>query len=65
MMKKLTLILSTLALITGLSSVRAETIEHNLLPGKPFEGTTINILSVVTPQFDGLMLRDDEFTGGL
>ncbi|MYE37569.1 MAG: sugar ABC transporter substrate-binding protein [Rhodobacteraceae bacterium] len=62
MMKKLTLILSTLALITGLSSVRAETIEHNLLPGKPFEGTTINILSVVTPQFDGLMLRDDEFT---
>ncbi len=40
MMKKLTLILSALALITGLSSVRAETIEHNLLPGKPFEGTT-------------------------
>ncbi len=62
MMKKLTLILSTLALITGLSSVRAETIEHNLLPGKPFGGTTINILSVVTPQFDGLMLRDEEFT---
>lgn len=61
-MKKLTLILSTLALITGLSSVRAETIEHNLLPGKPFGGTTINILSVVTPQFDGLMLRDEEFT---
>ena len=62
MMKKLTLILSALALITGLSSVQAETIEHNLLPGKPFDGTTINILSVVTPQFDGLMLRDEEFT---
>ncbi|MYJ86519.1 MAG: extracellular solute-binding protein, partial [Rhodobacteraceae bacterium] len=61
-MKKLTLILSALALITGLSSIRAETIEHNLLPGKPFDGTTINILSVVTPQFDGLMLRDEEFT---
>ncbi|MYI70741.1 MAG: sugar ABC transporter substrate-binding protein, partial [Boseongicola sp. SB0673_bin_14] len=35
---------------------------HNLLPGKPFEGTKLNILSVVTPQFDGLMLRDEEFT---
>ena len=40
----------------------SETIQHNLLPGKPFEGTTLNILSVVTPQFDGLMLRDGEFT---
>ncbi|MEL7182615.1 MAG: sugar ABC transporter substrate-binding protein [Pseudomonadota bacterium] len=36
--------------------------QHNLLPGKPFEGTKLNILSVVTPQFDGLMLRDAEFT---
>lgn len=36
--------------------------KYNLLPGKPFEGTTLNILSVVTPQFDGLMLRDEEFT---
>lgn len=35
---------------------------YGLLEGKPFEGTTINVLSVVTPQFDGLMLRDDEFT---
>ncbi|WP_238941659.1 sugar ABC transporter substrate-binding protein [Jannaschia sp. Os4] len=37
-------------------------IEYGLLPDKPFEGTTLNVLSVVTPQFDGLMLRDDEFT---
>ena len=36
--------------------------KYNLLAGKPFEGTKLNILSVVTPQFDGLMLRDDEFT---
>ncbi len=43
-------------------SANAETIKHNLLPGKPFEGTKLSILSVVTPQFDGLMLRDDEFT---
>jgi multiple sugar transport system substrate-binding protein len=36
--------------------------DYNLLSGKPFEGTKLNILSVVTPQFDGLMLRGDEFT---
>ena len=36
--------------------------KYNLLPDKPFDGTKLNILSVVTPQFDGLMLRDDEFT---
>ena len=36
--------------------------KYNLLPGKPFAGTKLNILSVVTPQFDGLMLRDNEFT---
>lgn len=35
---------------------------YNLSAGKPYQGTTLNILSVVTPQFDGLMLRDDEFT---
>jgi ABC-type glycerol-3-phosphate transport system substrate-binding protein len=35
---------------------------YGLLEGKPFEGTTLNVLSVVTPQFEGLMLRDDEFT---
>ncbi|MCY4461979.1 MAG: sugar ABC transporter substrate-binding protein [Albidovulum sp.] len=40
----------------------ADETKYNLLPGKPFEGTTLDILSVVTPQFDGLMLRDDEFT---
>lgn len=36
--------------------------DYNLLPDKPFAGTKLNILSVVTPQFDGLMLRDEEFT---
>ena len=35
---------------------------YGLKAGKPYEGTTLKILSVVTPQFDGLMLRDDEFT---
>ena len=41
-------------------SVRAE--KYGLEDGKPYAGTTLNILSVVTPQFDGLMLRDEEFT---
>lgn len=36
--------------------------KYNLTAGKPHAGTKLNILSVVTPQFDGLMLRDDEFT---
>lgn len=36
--------------------------KYGLKEGKPYDGTTLNILSVVTPQFDGLMLRDEEFT---
>lgn len=35
---------------------------YGLKDGKPHAGTTLKILSVVTPQFDGLMLRDKEFT---
>ncbi|MEL6677769.1 MAG: sugar ABC transporter substrate-binding protein [Pseudomonadota bacterium] len=60
--------LASLAMATALAGLPAATLadghlaDHNLLPGKPFEGTKLNILSVVTPQFDGLMLRDGEFT---
>ncbi|MEM1401315.1 MAG: sugar ABC transporter substrate-binding protein, partial [Pseudomonadota bacterium] len=59
--------LTKAALIAGSLAVapiaaQAQDMPYNLLDGKPFEGTTLNILSVVTPQFDGLMLRDDEFT---
>jgi multiple sugar transport system substrate-binding protein len=36
--------------------------KYALLPGKPFDGTKLNILSVVTPQLEGLMLRAPEFT---
>ncbi|WP_170419232.1 ABC transporter substrate-binding protein [Ruegeria atlantica] len=43
-------------------SASAEDIPYNLKEGQPYAGTKLNILSVVTPQFDGLMLRDDEFT---
>lgn len=39
----------------------AEELPYGLKPGKPYAGTTINVLAVVTPQFKGLALRDDEF----
>ena len=49
-------------LATGpLASVAGE-LPYGLEEGKPYAGTTLNILSVVTPQFEGLMLRDGEFT---
>ncbi|MDA8001544.1 MAG: hypothetical protein MPK06_07535 [Alphaproteobacteria bacterium] len=57
--------LSSLAastLLPGLRQAGAQNLPYGLLPGKPHEGTTLNILSVVTPQFNGLKLRDDEFT---
>ncbi len=51
------------ALASGLAGAAlAEDLPYNLTPDKPFEGTKLNILSVVTPQFDGLMLRAKEFT---
>ena len=64
-MKKRTLLQSgVLAALMFLSppAAQAEDLPYNLLDGKPFAGTKLNILSVVTPQFDGLMLRDGEFT---
>lgn len=51
--------LSALIATTGFA---ADQTKYGLLDGKPFDGTKLNILSVVTPQFDGLMLRDQEFT---
>ncbi|WP_245947143.1 hypothetical protein [Jannaschia seohaensis] len=55
---------ASFAAMTAAGAAYAEShqIDYGLLAGKPFEGTTLNILSVVTPQFDGLMLRDDELT---
>jgi len=50
------------ALVVATAIANAQETPYNLLPDKPFAGTELNILSVVTPQFDGLMLRDGEFT---
>ena len=64
-MRKRTFVKAGLAAATLLLapfSASAQDLPHNLLSGKPFAGTKLNILSVVTPQFDGLMLRDGEFT---
>ncbi|MCY4169920.1 MAG: sugar ABC transporter substrate-binding protein [Rhodobacter sp.] len=64
-MKRRTLITAALTAASVLATpaiISAEDIPYNLLPGKPYAGTKLNILNVVTPQFDGLMLRDGEFT---
>ena len=52
----------TMSLLLAPLASQAQEMPYNLKEGKPYEGTKLNILSVVTPQFDGLMLRDDEFT---
>ena len=40
----------------------AQPVPYGLKPGRPYAGTKLNLLMVVTPQFDGLQLRVDEFT---
>ena len=57
---ELTVVAVTIALLP--LKIMASELPYGLKDGKPFAGTKLNILSVVTPQFDGLMLRDDEFT---
>jgi multiple sugar transport system substrate-binding protein len=58
-----------LGLSAGLGALAAagpaaaqQALPHGLRPGKPFNGVRLNVLAVVTPQFDGLMLRTREFT---
>ena len=64
-MRKLSLLkagIAAVALSVASLAAHAGDMPYDLKEGKPFAGTKLNILSVVTPQFDGLMLRDDEFT---
>jgi multiple sugar transport system substrate-binding protein len=57
------LVLGTaLAIGLGGGAALAAELPYGLKPGKPFAGTKLNVMAVVTPQFDGLALRDDEFT---
>ena len=55
-------ILSAALAAAGTTASVAGDLPYGLKEGKPYAGTTLNILSVVTPQFEGLMLRDGEFT---
>lgn len=57
-----TTLLATVAAGFLISPAHSAELPYGLKEGKPYEGTKLNILSVVTPQFDGLMLRDSEFT---
>ena len=54
--------LASALLAAGPAASLAGDLPYGLKEGKPYAGTTLNILSVVTPQFEGLMLRDGEFT---
>jgi multiple sugar transport system substrate-binding protein len=53
--------LATGAAATWPSLSFAQQLPYGLKSGKPYNGVTLNILAVVTPQFDGLMLRTKEF----
>jgi len=46
----------------ALPTLAQQALPHGLRAGKPFNGVRLNVLAVVTPQFDGLMLRTREFT---
>ena len=61
-MRSLILGTAAAALLPLSALAEAHELPYGLKAGKPYEGTKLDILSVVTPQFDGLMLRDDEFT---
>ena len=49
-------------LAAGSPAALAGELPYGLKAGKPYAGTKLDVLSVVTPQFEGLMLRDGEFT---
>lgn len=55
-------LLAAALLAAGAAASLAGEPPYGLKDGKPFAGAKLNILSVVTPQFEGLMLRDGEFT---
>lgn len=48
--------------LPGPASAGPPLTDIGLRAGKPFAGTRLTILIVVTPQFDGYRLRSDEFT---
>ncbi len=51
-----------MALPSALPAAAQDGAPYGLKPGKPFAGAKLNILAVVTPQFQALQKRQDEFT---
>ena len=54
------LLLTTLA-ATGAFAQQTKP-QYGLKPNKPYAGETVHVMAVETPQFQGLQLRDNEFT---
>jgi ABC-type glycerol-3-phosphate transport system substrate-binding protein len=46
----------------SLTAPAQDELPYGLKSGKPYDGTKLNIMAVVTPQFDGYRLRSNEFT---
>ena len=59
-MKKL-ISLFIICFFTSIAGAGDNVLPYKLKSGKPYAGTTLNILSVVTPQFKSYELRDEEF----
>ena len=53
------LLLTALAASGALAQAK---LPYGLKPNKPYAGQTVHVLAVETPQFQGLQLRDEEFT---
>ena len=59
-MLKRVLLASACVWLAG-QATQAEELPYGLKAGKPFAGTELNVMAVVTPQFKGIELRDQEF----
>ena len=61
MLKKIMLFFAGLTMASIVASAGDNILPYQLKSGKPYAGTTLNILAVVTPQFKAYELRDEEF----
>jgi len=59
---KETLLIAGLSLMLGTTSQAQDEMPYGLKAGQPYAGTKLNIMAVVTPQFDGYRYRSNEFT---
>ncbi|MEC7416680.1 MAG: sugar ABC transporter substrate-binding protein [SAR324 cluster bacterium] len=61
MLKRFVTIVAASLLGASVAGAGDNVLPYKLKSGKPYAGTTLNILSVVTPQFKAYELRDEEF----